>query len=78
MDMAPALFSAAAAGYDCENQGISSGWADEYEASLECQFIDVTGVPPGSYLLRVTVNPARQLVESDLSNNVTEIPVEVK
>jgi hypothetical protein len=78
MDVGPALSGVASRGYQCENQGISAGWFDEYEASLECQFIDITGVPPGSYLLRMTVNPGRQLKESDLSNNVTELPVEVR
>jgi hypothetical protein len=28
--------------YDCGYQGIERGWADEYKAGLECQWIDVT------------------------------------
>jgi hypothetical protein len=28
--------------YDCGYQGIEVGWADEYRAGLECQWIDVT------------------------------------
>jgi hypothetical protein len=28
--------------YDCGYQGIEIGWADEYKAGLECQWIDVT------------------------------------
>src|SRR5262249_45886512 len=28
--------------YDCGYQGIEVGWADEYKAGLECQWIDVT------------------------------------
>jgi hypothetical protein len=29
--------------YDCSYQGVEIGWADEYKAGLECQWIDVTG-----------------------------------
>lgn len=29
--------------WDCRYQGIEIGWADEYKAGLECQWIDVTG-----------------------------------
>jgi hypothetical protein len=28
--------------YDCSYQGIEIGWADEYRAGLECQWVDVT------------------------------------
>ncbi|HVV02104.1 MAG TPA: lysyl oxidase family protein, partial [Verrucomicrobiae bacterium] len=41
--------------YDCNNQGIQRGWADVYEAGLPCQYIDVTGVPPGDYTLQMIV-----------------------
>jgi hypothetical protein len=34
-------------GYDCDNQGITSGWEDVYDRSLDCQWIDVTGIKPG-------------------------------
>src|SRR5690606_19984528 len=33
--------------YSCVNQGLSLGWSDTYEASLDCQWIDVTDVDPG-------------------------------
>ncbi len=69
--------SAGGGGYDCDRQGISAGWADLYESSLECQFLDVTGVAAGSYLLRITVNPDLVYDELDYSNNTIEIPVQV-
>jgi hypothetical protein len=43
-------------GYDCGNQGITSGWGDWYYKQLVGQWIDITGVPEGDYIVRVTLN----------------------
>jgi hypothetical protein len=40
--------------------------------------VDVTGVPPGAYLLEVTVNPDGVLTESDLTNNTVRLPVRIE
>ena len=56
-------------GYNCSNQGITSGWQDVYFHSLDCQWIDVTGVPTGNYILKVTVNQNGLIGESNYSNN---------
>lgn len=61
--------------YDCDYQGIQVGWADTYYNGLTCQFMDVTGVPPGQYTLRVTVNPDHVFPELTYDNNVAEVPV---
>jgi len=63
--------------YSCGFQGISAGWADLYSSSLDCQWIDVTGVVPGDYLLRVRVDPLDLFAESDETDNVTEVPVTI-
>jgi hypothetical protein len=60
-------------GYNCDNQGITAGWADVYDKSLDCQFLDITGVPGGHYTLRVTVNPERLLAESNYDNNSASV-----
>jgi len=45
------------------NQGISVGWADSYDKHIGGQYFVLDGgdgqppVPPGEYLLRITVNP---------------------
>jgi len=44
--------------FNCGFQGISSGWADWYSRKQTGQWIDITGVPEGDYIVRVTVNAA--------------------
>jgi hypothetical protein len=67
-----------ARGFDCDNQGITRGWQDIYDKSLDCQFLDITGVKAGRYLLRVTVNPNRVLRESNYDNNSATVPVTIQ
>ncbi|HEV8608916.1 MAG TPA: lysyl oxidase family protein [Thermoanaerobaculia bacterium] len=43
-------------GYSCASQGITSGWGDWYFKQLTGQWIDITGVPEGDYMVRVTIN----------------------
>jgi hypothetical protein len=63
--------------YDCTYQGIQAGWADVYSAGLPCQYIDITGVPPGNYVLQMIVNPDNVLPESNTANNETRVPVTI-
>ena len=55
--------------YNCTHPGIQRGWSDYYGADLDCQWIDVTGLPAGEYSLRVEVNQARLIAESSYDNN---------
>lgn len=43
-------------GYECHDQGITSGWGDWYYKQLVGQWIDITGVPEGDYIVRITIN----------------------
>lgn len=63
--------------YTCEDQGLQKGWADLYDASVPCQWIDITGVPDGDYELIVRVDPSDLFEESDIANNEEGIPVRV-
>jgi hypothetical protein len=64
--------NAGRAKFYCGNQGISAGWADVYGSHLDCQWLDITDVAPGTYWLRVTVNPEQILQESNYANNAAE------
>ncbi|HWO14383.1 MAG TPA: lysyl oxidase family protein, partial [Polyangiaceae bacterium] len=63
--------------FHCGFQGIQRGWADVYDAALDCQWVDITNVPAGEYLLRISINSERVVVESDYGNNSVEVPVTV-
>jgi glucose/arabinose dehydrogenase len=64
--------------FDCDLQGMTPGWSDNYDHTLDCQWLDVTGVPPGNYTLRITVNPIGKYTESNTSNNSSEVPVRIQ
>ena len=42
--------------FSCGNMGISAGCGDIYHAPLQCQWIDITDVDTGDYILAVKVN----------------------
>nr|XP_020461580.1 protein-lysine 6-oxidase-like [Monopterus albus] len=63
--------------YACtaHTQGLSPGCYDTYNADIDCQWIDITDVQPGNYILKVSVNPYYQVEESDYSNNIVRCDV---
>lgn len=50
-------------------QGITHGWADVYDWYLPDQYMEVSGVADGTYLLETTADPDNLLREKDESNN---------
>ena len=58
-------------------QGISVGYGDDYDAHLEGQEIDVTGVPTGRYVLVHTVNPDHSLGERTYRNNTSRALIHI-
>jgi hypothetical protein len=63
--------------YDCEKQGIQSGWADVYDSGLPGQWIEIGDLAPGNYQLELTVNPDGILSETNYDNNTVTVPVTV-
>ena len=61
--------------YDCNYQGISKGMADLYDANRDCQWVDITDVPPGRYALRVVWDPLEQLADGSRDDNEVVTPV---
>jgi hypothetical protein len=52
-------------------QGMSVGWGDTYGSHLAGQAIDVTGLADGRYDLTISVDPQRRLAETDETDNVS-------
>ena len=48
--------------------GVSRGWRDVYTRSLQFQYVNVSNVPPGRYLLGATADPDNQIVETNEVN----------
>ena len=55
--------------FTCGDQGVSPGWADVYEAGLDCQWIDITGVPDGDYVLEAETNRSGVVPEDHYGND---------
>jgi Lysyl oxidase len=59
------------------NQGIGVGWADTYVIETPGQWIDVTDVRDGDYILEVETNPDHVFQEARFDNNSASRPVKV-
>jgi hypothetical protein len=59
------------------SEGISPGYGDDYVPKLEGQYVVVTDLPAGRYLLVHRVNPERTLRESDYENNAASVLLEL-
>ena len=65
------------AAYNCSNQGIQVGFADVYRQSIDCQWIDITDTPAGTYDLHVSLNTEHRLLESNYDNNDVHVPITI-
>jgi hypothetical protein len=62
---------------ECNPQGIQAGWSDIYGSFLDGQWVDITGVPGGTYTLELIVDPDNLIVETDETNNVLRVQVSI-
>jgi hypothetical protein len=58
-------------------RGIDQGWGDLYDRQDPGQSIDITGVPDGVYWFHAVTDPNNNIVESDKSNNTTDIKLRI-
>jgi hypothetical protein len=58
-------------------EGISPGYGDDYVPRLEGQYVEITGLPAGRYVLVHRANPGRTLEESDYGNNAASVLLEL-
>ena len=65
--------------YRCSTdvQGISVNCGDLYARHLDCQWIDITGVPDGFYTIQLHVNPDHLVIESDYRNNIIQCDIQL-
>lgn len=56
--------------YNCDYQGIQAGWSDIYSKNLPGQWIDITGVAAGTYVLEIKMDTLNRISESDETNNI--------
>lgn len=57
--------------------GLSVGWGDTYPSSLPDQAIDITGIPDGTYLVRVTADWQHFWEETNESNNSASAQIRI-
>ena len=60
-------------------QGISVGWSDVYDASLDGQTLPLPGsIGDGDYCLRLRADPRNLFRESDETDNASAVPVRLR
>jgi hypothetical protein len=59
----------------CHHPGLHRGWTDGYGNMTEGNWIDITDIPPGHYILSATINPEHMIAELTFDNNHAEVPV---
>jgi hypothetical protein len=57
--------------------GLSLGWGDRYEWDFVYQWIDITGMPGGTYTLRATVDKPNDFLETNDTDNCTISRIQV-
>lgn len=63
--------------FDCDILGIEAHSYRAFPSEADCQWVDVTTLPPGQYTLRVSVNADWRLTEENRQNNVVERSVTI-
>lgn len=57
--------------------GLSVGWGDEYPSSIAFQYIDITGLPNGEYVVTLAVDRDGEFVEGNDGNNTSWATIKI-
>ncbi|MFC4542273.1 lysyl oxidase family protein [Halosolutus amylolyticus] len=63
--------------FDCDNQGISAGWADVYDSSLPGQYLVIDSLPDGNYTLQATTNAEGTIDENCYDDNSVRVGLRI-
>lgn len=55
--------------------GISAGWLDTYGYNLPDQFVEISDVPDGRYVLQIVIDPNNEFRESDETDNAVCVAI---
>jgi hypothetical protein len=58
--------------------GISVGWADVYNWYLADQYIEISGVPDGVYVIETVANPTRTVHETTFADNTARTTIRLE
>ena len=58
--------------------GVSVGWADVYPWYLADQYIEISGVPDGLYVIETRVNPNRTVHETTYDDNTARATIRLQ
>lgn len=58
--------------------GISAGWADVYNWFLADQYIEISGVPDGLYVIETVANPSHTVHETTLADNSARVLIRLR
>jgi len=64
---------------DCDPdiQGVSVGWMDTYLSYFDGQYIDISDLDDGIYILKTIVNAERNILESNYENNESKLLIKI-
>lgn len=57
--------------------GLTVGWGDEYPSTIAGQYIDITGLPNGTYIVSLTADQRGDFLEANEENNDSGAIIEI-
>jgi hypothetical protein len=58
--------------------GLTVGWGDRYPWNIAFQYIDIAGLPYGTYCLSLEADPNGEFIESSTLNNIVSTLISIK